>query len=147
MPAFRFNLQKVLDFRVQLVEQAQVALAQAQQRLREVQDRMDSIKQELANQEEKRYGEQATANGGERWLLDQYIRGLKNDLEQSQTLLNLCRRNVEQAKAELIERSKDKKVLEKLKEKQAARHAREELMLEQRTYDETNTLRYRAPSF
>ena len=54
---------------------------------------------------------------------------------------------VEEARNLLAARAIDKKLLEKLKERQKHYHAREEQLKEQRFNDEIATLRYKAPSF
>ena len=53
---------------------------------------------------------------------------------------------VEEARQELTRRAKDHKILEKLKTRQAERHTRDARVQEQRTYDETAAIRFKAPT-
>lgn len=146
MAAFHFSLQQVLDYRGQLKEQAQVELARAQGELLREQRHAETLQTQL---EEQEHILRTTALGdpGERWLRENFIRGVRSDL--STTLLRVRNLNIrtEEARRQVALRSKEQKILEKLKEKQAARHAFNEQMQEQRTYDETAALRFKAPTF
>ena len=145
MPAFRFRLDQVLKYRTQLEDQARVELARVErERLRE-QERADVIRALLEEQEAK-LAKIDLGNQGERWLLENYIKGQRNDL--SITLMRVRNWNMaaEAARTELLKRSKDKKILEKLKAKQAESHVQEEKFREQQELDETATLRYKIPA-
>ena len=144
--AFRFTLQKVLEYREYLENQAKVALARAQQLHIEEEYRHDALKELLTEQETKLYSN-ALLPAGERWLLEHFIRGVRDDLRSSHMRLRTLAQMVAEARTTLRERAKDKKVLEKLKERQHGRHELEERSKEQRGYDETATLRFQAASF
>ena len=144
--AFRFKLQKVLEYREQLEDQAKVALAQVQQLYIEEERRSEALKSLLAEQETKLYSN-ALLSAGERWLLEHFIRGVREDLQSSQMRLRTLARMVAEAQKTLRERARDKKVLDKLKARQRERHELEERTKEQRSYDETATLRFKAASF
>ena len=119
MPPFRFSLEQVLNYRIQLEQQAKVELARVEQeRLRE-QQRADTLRAMLDEQE--RADLSVTVQRVRNWTMA-----------------------AEAARTELISRSKDKKTLEKLKATQAENHAREEQLREQHEYDETASLRYKA---
>ena len=144
--AFRFKLQKVLEYREQLEEQAKVALARAQQLHIEEERRSEALKTLLAEQETRLYSN-ALLPAGERWLLEHFIRGVREDLQSSLMRLRTLACMVAEALKTLRERARDKKVLEKLKARQRERHELEERSKEQRSYDETATLRFKAASF
>jgi flagellar FliJ protein len=143
---FRFKLQKVLEYRELLEEQAKVALARVQQLYIEEERRSEALKALLTEQETKLYSN-ALLPAGERWLLEHFIRGVREDLQSSHMRLRTLARMVVEAQNTLRERAKDKKVLEKLKARQRERHELEERTKEQRSYDETATLRFKAASF
>ena len=144
--AFRFKLQKVLEYREQLEDQAKVALARVQQMYIEEERRSEALKNLLTEQETRLYSN-ALLPAGERWLLEHFIRGLREDLQSSQMRLRTLARMVAEAQKTLRERARDKKALEKLKARQRERHELEERSKEQRSYDETATLRFKAASF
>ena len=144
--AFRFKLQKVLEYREQLEDQAKVALARVQQLFIEEENRNEALKALLAEQEIKLYSN-ALLPAGERWLLELFIRGVRDDLQSSHMRLRTLAHMVAEAQKVLRERARDKKILEKLQAKQRERYELEERIKEQRNYDETATLRFKAASF
>ena len=75
---FRFKMQKVLDYREQLEEEAKVNLAIQRARLAEAQDRLDKIKSELRQAEDRLVGA-VLMDAAERWVLEQYVKGLRAD--------------------------------------------------------------------
>ena len=143
---FRFKLQKVLEYREQLEDQAKVTLARIQQLHIEEERRNEALKVLLAEQEHKLYSN-ALLPAGERWLLEHFIRGVRDDLQSSHMRLRTLAQMVAEARKTLLERARDKKILEKLKARQRERHELEERTKEQRSYDETATLRFKAASF
>jgi len=144
--AFRFTLQKVLEYRGQLEDQAKVALARVQQLYIEEERRAEMLKALLAEQEHRLYSD-ALLPAGDRWLLEHFIRGLREDLQSAHMRLRTLAQMVAEARKTLCERAKDKKMLDKLKVRQRERYELEERSKEQRGYDETATLRFQAASF
>lgn len=142
---FHFKMQKVLDYRGQLEEEARVQLAHAERlRLRE-EERARELKVMLTDQEARLYRD-VSISAGERWLLENFVRGLRSDLTSTLMRLRSLTQVVEEARRALQERAKDRKLLEKLKERQKEYFVHEERLKEQRTNDETATLRYKAPA-
>ncbi|MDE5878489.1 MAG: flagellar export protein FliJ [Desulfovibrio sp.] len=143
---FRFKMQKVLDYRAQLEEEAKVRLAEAEHRLREAQDRLDAILAEVAAAEEKsRAG--GLLQSGERWLHEQYLKGLHSDASAAELQCRMQRQMTEEARTLLAERAMERKLLEKLKERQKAQYQHAERLQEQHFNDEISTLRYKASAF
>lgn len=143
MSPFRFSLEQVLNYRTQLEQQAKVELARVEQeRLREEQ-RADALRAMLAEQENN-LAALTPDKMGERWLAENFIKGLRADLGVTMQRVRNWTVAVEAARTELVSRSKDKKTLEKLKDTQAENHAREEQLREQHEYDEIASLRYKA---
>lgn len=143
---FRFKMQKVLDYREQLEEEAKVNLAVQQARLAEVRERLEQIRQEL-HQAEDGLMNAALMDAPERWLREQYVKGLRADAAHEAIQVRMLEQLAEEARQLLAARAIDKKLLEKLKERQKQHHVREEQLKEQRINDETATLRYKAPTF
>ena len=71
---FHFKMQKVLDYREQLEEEAKVDLALKQRLLEDARALFERLKTEL-RQSEDRLFQAALAPQGERWLMEQYIKG------------------------------------------------------------------------
>lgn len=138
---FVFRLEQVLDYRKQLEEQAMQKLADAQKLLENACVRLASLRSELLEQN-TRLAHPETFTGPELWLLREYVKALRSDIETCQHLIGQYERNVADCRATLVERAKDKKLLENLKAKQSLRYAEEEQLKEQRDNDETATIRY-----
>ena len=141
MAPFHFSLEQVLRYRQQLEEQAMLALAQANAaRDKRLRDRDEYIAT-LAAQRAK-LADAAAMTAEERWLTTGYITGLTQDLEQAKIDLIALEEEVDRCRQHLIQRSQDKKLLEKLKTRQATRHAQTEMQREQKSYDDIATIRF-----
>jgi flagellar FliJ protein len=101
----------------------------------------------LLTEQEARLYSNALLPAGERWLLEHFIRGVREDLQSSQMRLRTLAQMMAEAQKTLRDRARDKKILEKLKARQGERHELEERSKEQRSYDETATLRFKAAYF
>lgn len=143
---FRFSLQKVLDYREQLEEEAKNRFALVQRQYREARERLAALSEELKTQEGRLYG-QVVDNAGERWLLESFIRGLRADVETSTANVRNLQTMRDEMRKILAARSMDRKLLEKLKERKRRQYLLDERLKEQRFNDEIATLRYNAPNF
>ena len=143
---FRFNMQRVLDYRGQLEEEARVRLAEAQRRQREAAQRLEDIDAALREARD-RARDTITESAAERWLHEGYVKGLCSDASAASLQLQTAGKMVDEARKLLAGRAIDKKMLDKLKARKKHQYMREELMREQHTNDETATLRFKAPSF
>lgn len=138
--AFQFKLEKVLDYRKQLEEQAMQDLARARQAEQLEKERQANMRLDLAAQ---RITLNACINdASERWLVTSYIGSLEIDIKDSMRVLEIIAEEISRRQAELVARAQDRQLLEKLKEKEAKRHAHEEKLKEQRNNDETATIRF-----
>ena len=142
---FQFKMQKVLDYREQLEEEAKVDLALKQRLLEDARALFERLKDEL-RQSEDRLFQSALAPQGERWLMEQYVKGLKGDVANAALQARMHEQLVDEARKLLAARAIERKLLEKLKERQNQQYLREEQLKEQRVNDETATLRYKAPA-
>jgi flagellar FliJ protein len=143
-PPFRFKLEKVLEYRRSLEEQAKLALAQAQQ----AHDRQQEVLAQLKDSLEKHrsaLNSRRDVTMQDLWLYEQYERRMSQDiieadaaLQELALKLQLCRKNA-------LSRSTDRKLLEKLKTRQAEKHHAEEQQKEQKEFDEAAAVRYEPP--
>lgn len=143
---FHFSMQKVLDYREQLEEEAKVRLAKAEQQRNELRSRLEIIRKDLMEQEERLYT-RPPSSAGERWLLEHFVKGLKADMAATAVQLRAAESMVEESRRILAQRAMDRKILDKLKERQKQHYMHDERMKEQRFNDEIATLRYKAPTF
>ncbi len=139
--SFTFSMQKILDYRAMLEEEAKVQLVKAQNMLKREEERFTSLQNTLAEKKAE-MNTNITMDAGSRWILDNFIKGLRSDMAQSHQRLVQLHEILEKCKEMVLIRSKDKKVLEKLKEKQQERHYAAEKEYERKVNDETATLRF-----
>ncbi|MFW6005580.1 MAG: flagellar export protein FliJ [Desulfonatronovibrionaceae bacterium] len=138
---FSFNLQKVLDYRVSLLEKAQQEFALARKNHQEQSALLDSLKQELKEaRQEIRKKENQTQAGI--WLWNHFIDRLEFDLKQAEARLKELSREVNLRRKILIQASKDKKIIEKLKYNQKMKFDHEQEKKEQKEFDEMAVVRY-----
>lgn len=138
---FRFKLQRVLDYRLQLEEQAKMELAKAlaahRQKSRQLDELRDTLSAHLASLDGK-----AQVASGELWLWRNYKRRLEQDIFLVDRELFQCAKRVNRCRQDLIGKAKEKKLLERLRETQKKTFLHEENMREQRESDEMATIRY-----
>ncbi|MDY7000243.1 MAG: flagellar export protein FliJ [Thermodesulfobacteriota bacterium] len=139
--AFRFRLQRVLDYRTQLEEQAKIELAKALHEQRVQADVLADLRRRLEVHETKLYAEkELTAD--DVWLWRLYKDRLQFDIKAAEAGLLKLVKKVDRCRRELVTKSKDRKLLEKLKTNQAVKFRVEENLKEQSESDEMATLRY-----
>lgn len=137
---FSFKLEKVLDYRGQLEEQAKAALALAQQ-VRDVQkEKVDDLHARMRAHLDKEAESCKSAN--DMWLWRQYKEALTQDTAREEVALDQLELKLQKRRQEAVERSRDKKLLEKLKETQARKYRDEERAREEKENDEMAAIRY-----
>ncbi len=138
---FIFKLEKLLEYREQLEDQAKLALSKARQDLREQVALVEKLEKDLqacmSSMNEIKQMTQA-----ELWLWSGWRKRLELDKREAQARQVQLERVVEELRVDLVTKAKDRKLLEKLRAKEAIRHAQEEQRKEQNAFDETATLRY-----
>ncbi|SDK38825.1 flagellar FliJ protein [Maridesulfovibrio ferrireducens] len=139
-----FKLEKVLDFRKQIEEQARLALAEAHKLHTEQKKVVFEIEEKKINHQKKEYEKLSADN---LWLWRQYDDALTKDLYSAQNRFKQLALNLQKCRTEAVQKSKDRKLLEKLKENQAKKYYEEENLKEQKEYDEMATLRFKSKTF
>lgn len=138
---FVFRLQKVLEFRRQLEDQARLALAQAQAAHAAQEQALADVRQRLAAHNAAGFGERATE--ADIWLFMRYREALERDEAAAAAELERLASILQTRRQEAVIRSRNRKLLEKLKDRQAGKHHAAENLLEQKEYDEMATLRHK----
>ena len=137
MRKFVFNLETLLNHRIRLEEREKERLAwihyrleNEQRNIERLQARHLEVREELGQLRLKNY------DGGEVALYSAFLRRLDGDIEQAKSRLVGLKRDLEEQMAVWVERSKDKKVLEKLRGRKEREHDTAVEKLEQKTVDE-----------
>ncbi|MBQ9536324.1 MAG: flagellar export protein FliJ [Desulfovibrionaceae bacterium] len=140
--SFQFRMQKILDYREQLEEEAKISFANAKARVDQAQSHVTTIQDKLEEAVQKSQAN-PLMSAAEFWVNDNYIRGLQDDLEAALMQLKIAEEVRKEAQKLLTLRAIDKKMLVKLKERQHATWIHEEKLKEQHFNDEIATIRYK----
>lgn len=142
MAKFRFSLEQVLDYRRQMEDQARMDMAKAQAAFNEAQGKLDGFTAKLAHHEASLYASDPVAEA-ELWLWRRYHTALKEDIAHAQKQVHKLSGILAKTRQRLVERSRDKKLLERLRANQEIAFRKEENLKEQRESDEMATVRFR----
>lgn len=141
MKPFVFKLEKVLEYRTQLEEQAKLALARAISEHARGEQAVADLESRLAEHLRRGAGQGATSVN-EIWLWRQYRQALEQDLIMAKAELAKLALKLQKARQDAVSRSKDRKLLEKLKEQQAGKHHEEQALREAKETEEMAVLRH-----
>ncbi len=137
---FVFKLEKVLEFRKQAEEQASMALTEARRLHQEQKQAVFAVEKKIVEHNRQKY---KNLDANSMWLWRQYDEALKTDLHSAKNRMKQLALNLQKCRAEAVKKSKDRKLLEKLKENQAKKYYEEEQLKEQKEYDEMATIRFK----
>ncbi|MCM0754729.1 flagellar export protein FliJ [Desulfovibrio aminophilus] len=138
---FVFKLEKVLDYRTQLEEQAKLDLARAIAEHARGERAAAELEARLAEHLRRGVG-QGASSVNEIWLWRQYRQALEQDLIMAKAELARLALKLQRARQDAVSRSKDRKLLEKLKEQQARKHHEEQALREAKETEEMAVLRH-----
>ena len=140
---FRFNLQVLLDYRKQIEEGLQIDLSRIQRELANARQALISLQQEKARYEEElSRKETREVNLNESILYRDYLKGMRKKIKEQRDRVATIKIEMDAKQEELLAATKQRKVLEKIKEK----HEKEfldELQKKERAFaDEVGIRRY-----
>ena len=143
---FKFKLQKVLEYRTQLEDQAKMALAKAQMEFQAQVELVEGIRAEQARHEQS-LADREHMSSGEIYLFRVYKERLRVDLYRAEKIQQELAQVVSKCRKVVINAAKERKLLEKFKTNQAQKYFKEQQAKEQDQFDEMATLRYEPKSF
>lgn len=143
---FRFPLQKVLEYRSQLEEEAKLELAKAQHNYAKQGKIINALRSRF-EEHKLSLNKKGGATADDWWLWKNYAEGLQADLKKAEERLLELAKELNKRRREAVAAARDHKLLEKLKQKQAAKHVKEEERKEQNEFDEMATIRYKPQNF
>ncbi len=123
---YRFNLQVLLDYRKRVEEGIQIELSHVQRKLEEEKQLLISYR------EEKNFYEEELARREEREidveegiLYRDYLKGMRAKIKKQEEIVTRMRVELDKKREELLAVTKNRKILEKVKEKDWEKFARE----------------------
>ena len=140
---YRFNLQVLLDYRKRIEEGLQIECSHIQQELETERQALLSCQQEKVRYEEElAEKESREVNLQESVLYRDYLRGMREKIEELKNRVATKKIELDNKQEELLVATKNRKVLEKVKEKHAKEFMDELEKRERRFIDEIGIRRY-----
>ncbi|MDR2404122.1 MAG: flagellar export protein FliJ [Spirochaetaceae bacterium] len=134
MKRFSFDPEKILKLRLYREQEAEAALGRAVSALTAIEQRLDVIARERFRSAAERF---APENGAAEILAhERYIQRLDAAREELLKEAAMAALRVEEARSEYIEASRDRKVLDKLKERRQKEYRKAVLAEEVKTLDD-----------
>ncbi|MCK8823551.1 flagellar export protein FliJ [Fuchsiella alkaliacetigena] len=137
MKKFEFKLQTVLNYRQQEEDMFKQQLARARLELNKAQDKLDSLltnKKDIQAQLKK--SEREGIDIHQAMLYRDYIAMLKNKIIEQIKVVNKKQQHFDKCKQKLLDKAKECKILDKLKERREEEHQQEFLRQQQKAIDE-----------
>jgi len=144
MPALKFKLQSVLDYREQIVDLRQGELVELEQKLQAEQLVLAALRERIADLADdiRESQEAGNLNCTELNYKLAYMEQLEEREEAQVARVQECRRLREAKRLELMQAAQDKQVLEKLKDRHLEEQRAEELYRENQMLDEISVVRF-----
>ena len=133
MKRFRFRLQRILDIRDQIRDEARQELGRRNAELAHQQSVLAGLEDELTRLQP---GKDGTLTAGELMLMGAYALRVQQLIEQQLVRIEEARREVVVAQEKYIQANKDAKALEMLKDKKRSEYDQEMLKEEINQLDE-----------
>jgi flagellar FliJ protein len=135
-----FQLQTVLDYRETKESQAQQSLAEARRMEHQLQQELERLHNDLRRLENEQEAKQAAGLECRELLLYQNGKECRRSrMRELEARIASARQEVERKRQDLLRASRDKKLLEKVKERQSERLCQHLLKQEQERMDEIAT--------
>lgn len=141
--AFNFKFQSILDLKTRLEDQKKSKYGEANEELKRQKDKMQVLLEERDYQYENMRDKGKTGlTPKELITYNNYIERLKRSIEIQKVVVYRAQKAVEQARLELVEAAKQRKMFETLKEKKLEEYWEEYYKKEQAQLDEIVSYKY-----
>jgi flagellar FliJ protein len=135
--AFKFRLQSVLDHRRHLEELAMNTFAETMRALTQAEEQIRWLEEEHSRARDELQNNNTNGIPAKDYILaNEYATVLRLQSLREQSRLPMLKSESERARQKLLEATRDRKVLETLREKHLTRYNREQLIFEQKLLDE-----------
>ncbi|GAB6058459.1 flagellar export protein FliJ [Desulfonatronum parangueonense] len=138
---FHFSLEHVLDYRRQLVDTARLELVAAQKNYQAQARKIDDMRRKLEEAVSQLQSRRLLSTA-QFWLWNQHREHLLQEIAREERQLQKLAARVAACRGELIQRSKDAKILERLRNRKALDYYEQEKNTEQKELDEMAALRH-----
>jgi flagellar FliJ protein len=138
MPVFKFRLQSIYDLRVHVENEQKDIYASENESLRELTEKKQNLEQ-MFDQWSQNYMNQTESgiSATECSMIQCYLENLKDLMKRTDQQVEVQQQIVENARLNLVEKMKDRKTLENLKERQYNLFREEMLRKDEKDIEET----------
>ena len=137
MKAFSYSLEKVLRLRKHNEDEAKIELGRAISVLADLEQKLFALIGETARAQREQFNPENTATQIQQYMF--YLIRLDNIKEQLLKDITVAEMKVEEAREAFLEASRERKVLDKLKEKRHKEYRKEVLAEETKELDDIST--------
>jgi flagellar FliJ protein len=142
MKKFRFTLQPVLEHRQRIEDNAKLAMAARQRELDRAQEELDDFNARYREHSDLLRGEHRKLTAEDLRLHYAHVAFLDRAIDAQLGAVAQRRAAVDRARAEVLEASKERKAVEKLKERRREAHDVEDRRMDQNELDDANARRH-----
>ena len=139
MKAFAFSLEKVLKLRKYYEDEAKIELGKAVSALAELEQKLFALIGEIARAKKAQFNPENTAAEMQQYMF--YLMRLDAAKEQLFKEVASAELKVEQAREAFLEASRERKVLNKLKDRRMEEYRKEQVTEETKTLDDVSAAR------
>jgi len=141
--AFKYKFQSILDLKIRLEDQKKSKYGEANEELKRQQDKLEMLFDERRHQCDLMRDKGKTGvTPKELIVYNNYMERLKRSIEIQKVVVDRAKKAAEQARLELVEVAKQRKMFETLKEKQMEEYWEEYYRKEQAQLDEIVSYKY-----
>ena len=141
--AFNFKFQSILDLKTRLEDQKKSKYGEANEELKQQQDKLNVLFEERTYQYNlMRDKVKSGLTPKELIVYNNYMERLRRSIEIQKVVVEKAKKAVEQARLELVEAAKQRKMFETLKEKQLEEYWEDYYKKEQAQLDEIVSYKY-----
>lgn len=142
MKKFKFSLEPVLDQRERIEEEKQLAFAARRRELQAAQAELDRLDGQFRLNSDRLRRDHKTLAAGDLCAHYAHLEYLDRAITMQHGVLSQCRFAVERARVDLLEAGKERKVIEKLKERRLGEYRQLAAAQEQKDLDDSNNRRF-----
>ena len=136
MPAYRFRFEQILRLRLHYENEVREQLARKDQQIAAEQQKLEAVRRELEQGLIDKADDLAAGRLDRVALYAAYFRRLHNAIVWHQDEIERFQKQRAKIVEDLMVKMRERKIMEKLKERKAAQHARHELKRDQKRLDE-----------
>lgn len=141
--AFKFRYEALLSYRGHLKDRAEIEVSRCRQSLNEARKRLAFLKNEFHRSDAVLHEDLTKSiTADELKMYSDYLTGLKEKIERQSFEVSQQEISLKKKREALLKRTKEYKVMEKLKEKDVKKWQENQSQLEQKRLNEMNILRH-----